>query len=42
MWAQVINEIEAIKSKSSTIFEKNIAQNKIDWLKSIKDRIKGE
>lgn len=39
MWSQVINEIEAIKSNSSTIFEKNIAQDKIDWLKSIKDRV---
>ena len=39
MWSQVINEIEAIKSISSTIFEKNIAQDKIDWLKSIKDRV---
>lgn len=39
MWSQVINEIEAIKSNSSTIFEKNIAQDKIDWLNSIKDRV---
>ena len=39
MCSQVINEIEAIKSNSSTIFEKNIAQDKIDWLKSIKDRV---
>lgn len=38
-WSQVINEIEAIKSNSSTIFEKNVAQDKIDWLKSIKDRV---
>ena len=36
MWSQVINEIEAIKSNSSTIFEKNIAQDKINWLKSLK------
>jgi hypothetical protein len=36
MWVQIINEIEAIKSNSSTIFEKNIAQDKIDWLKSLK------
>jgi hypothetical protein len=40
MLAQVTNEIEAIKSNSSTVFEKNIAQDKIDWLKSIKDRVK--
>jgi len=39
MWAQVINEIEAIKSNSSTVFEKNIAQDKIDWLKSLKERV---
>lgn len=39
MLAQVINEIEAIKSNSSTVFEKNIAQDKIDWLKSLKDRV---
>lgn len=39
MWLQIINEIEAIKSNSSTIFEKNIAQDKIDWLKSLKDRV---
>lgn len=39
MCSQVINEIEAIKSNSSTIFEKNIAQDKIDWLNSIKDRV---
>lgn len=38
MWAQVINEIKAIKSNSSTVFEKNIAQDKIDWLKSLKER----
>lgn len=38
-WAQVIGEIEAIKSNSSTVFEKNIAQDKIDWLKSLKDRV---
>lgn len=36
MWLQIINELEAIKSNSSTIFEKNIAQDKIDWLKSLK------
>lgn len=42
MLTQVINEMEAIKSNSSTVFEKNIAQNKIDWLKTIKDRIKEE
>lgn len=42
IWTQVINEIEAIKSSSSTIFEKNIAQDKIYWLKSLKYRIKGE
>ena len=42
MWTQVSNEIEAIKSNSSTIFEKNIAQDKIDWLKSLKYRIKEE
>lgn len=36
MFTQIINEMEAIKSNSSTIFEKNIAQEKIDWLKSIK------
>ena len=39
MWARVINEIEAIKSNSSTVFEKNIAQDKIDWLKSLKERV---
>ena len=39
MCSQVINEMEAIKSNSSTIFEKNIAQDKIDWLKSIKERV---
>lgn len=39
MWLQVISEMKAIKSNSSTIFEKNIAQDKIDWLKSLKDRI---
>ena len=39
IWSQVINEIEAIKSNSSTVFEKNIAQDKIDWLKSLKDRV---
>ena len=33
------HEIEAIKSHSSTVFEKNIAQDKINWLKSIKDRV---
>lgn len=38
MWLQIINEMEAIKSNSSTIFEKNIAQDKIDWLKSIKSK----
>ena len=38
MWSQVINEIEAIKSNSLTIFEKNIAQDKIDWLNSLKER----
>ena len=38
MWLQIINEMEAIKANSSTIFEKNIAQDKIDWLKSNKDR----
>jgi hypothetical protein len=39
MWLQIINEMEAIKSNSSTIFEKNIAQDKIDWLKSIKRQL---
>ena len=39
MWSQVINEMEAIKANSSTIFEKNIAQDKIDWIKSLKDRV---
>jgi len=38
MWLQIINEMEAIKSNSSTIFEKNIAQDKIDLLKSIKSK----
>lgn len=36
MLALIINEMESIKSNSSTIFEKNIAQEKIDWLKSLK------
>ena len=39
MWLQIINELEAIKSNSSTIFEKNIAQDKIDWLQSLKEKI---
>lgn len=38
MFTQIIDEMEAIKSNSSTIFEKNIAQEKIDWLKSIKSQ----
>lgn len=40
MWLQIINEMEAFKAKSSTIFEKNIAQDKIDWLKSLKSQNK--
>lgn len=40
MLTRIINEMEAIKFSSSTILEKNIAQEKIDWLKSIKSHWK--
>ena len=39
---EIIGEFEAMKNNSPTIFEKNLCNEKITFLESLKERVKGE